>query len=61
MHLVHIFEKHPPAFEYTKAGKAKWPNKGKLVLRAAKHFYECLDKKKDRKNKVGCFKTCFLG
>ena len=47
MHLVHIFEKRPPAFEYTKAGKAKWPNKSKLILRAAKHFYDCLDKKKD--------------
>ena len=60
MHIISIFEAQPPLMEYTKGGKPKYPAKDKLILRAAKHYYDCLDKKKDSKNKVGCFKTCFV-
>ena len=47
MHVITIFEPSPPLMEWTKNGKAKYPSKAKLVLRASKHYYECLDKKKD--------------
>ena len=48
MHIIQIFEPHPPMMDWTKANKAKYPVKSKLVLRASQHFYQCIaDKNQD--------------